>query len=308
MYKNKRIQRVHEAVRGWISGSDKEEEDSEYPSLTRKYYLNEFDLHIAENNLHLAMVSLHMSDGNRFINRGNLEVLDGRVEKGVGFWTSGLWIEYLDWVWCWNRFVMPPHLQHTFSPRFGILHLMQAFLLRQHDIFKGAALIYSFQDGLENFEDWMTQDYFNNTYNNMDVFYLLGKLGMAAEWMPTVQEIEKDLDGHFGEYALLLTAQGSDLREAVHSLCEEHLYEHSKKGREDTVWGLFPLRICTFLKLAGHDVATFSAVHELMSIQASWLGLDKPIQLEDPYAIRALGELRARSLNIPHPPELSNGG
>lgn len=294
-------------VRDWLASRDKDE-SSQFPELTEKHYLDRFDVSIADNELHLAMVSLDMSDGNRLIHRGNLAVLDGQTEQGVGCWVSGLWKKYVPWVWYWNGYAMPPHQIENFGPDFGILHLMQAYLLSQHEIVKGAALIYSFQDGLENYEDWMTQDYFNSTYNNMDVFYLLGKLGMAAEWMPTLSEIERDIDTHFGDYALLLTAQGSELEEAIHSLCEEHLYEHSKKGREDTVWGLFPLRICTFLRLAGHDITTFSTAHELMSIQSSWLALDKPSKLEDPYTIRAFAALRARGLDIPHAPDFSDGG
>lgn len=290
MYKNKRIQRVHSATKEWVERSFTyyKYEDK------RREFEEKFNEAYEKGNINSALVELSLGDGAHLKNHGNLRILDHDFIGGLEYWLADIWRQYLWSVYDWNRGILRPKKDAPLSEPFGVHKLCKAYLLKQHEIVSGTAKIYAFQDGQEGYEDWMSHDYFDRTRNPIDGIYLIQKLGFRAPGMLSVEEIENDMEEYFGEYGELLTSKGEDLKEVVHSLCEEHLFEHSKKGREDTVWGLFPIRICTFLSLAGHDIKEFADVHELMSIQAGWLSRVDLAELRDPYVARAAGAMKSR--------------
>lgn len=204
----------------------------------------------------------------------------GRVDDGVHELISVVWSEYLKGLWRHNGF-------HTgafedYSDCLGIGYFLTAYLLNQQPIVEGAAKIYlSCEDGdeLDSFLSGHLDNRDELVGSKWDLLCFLKAFGHDVAHL--IHD-EGDMVEAMGDYAAFLDPDKDMIGGVLYGLCEAHVYACSTKNRENTQWGLFPVRILAYMKLSGLRMADYADVHPLLSMPTCQMDFSRQLELDNP--------------------------
>lgn len=216
------------------------------------------------------------------------DVLSGMAETGTQEMVSYLWVKYLDGVCRHNGF--HAGTVHSNGDELGIGGFLAAYLLGQEVILSGAATMYlacEHDDNLENFLGWGLS--LEAAGSQWDLLYFLRAFGHDISHL--VRD-ENYIEEGIGDFAELLQSNPDRIREVLYELCEAHVYACSKKNEEETQWGLFPVKLLAYMKLAGLAPADYADLHPLLALPTCQLDFTRQYELTDPLILdlRSLAE------------------
>lgn len=270
-----RIARIQSAIEKWIELGDvhgRAARISAAETLVRQAVL--------ERNLSQAQIELDMGWSANYHHKALSALLSGRTDEGVHQWVAVVWSEYLNALWRHNGFHAGPF--EAYSDCLGIGYFLTAYLLNQQPIVEGAAKIYlSCEDGddLDSFLSGHLDNRDELVGSKWDLLYFLKALGHDIS--PLVHD-EAYIQEAMGDYAEFINPDKSRIREVLYELCDAHVYACSTKNRENTMWGLFPVKILAYMKLAGLSVTDYADVHPLLALPTCQLDFSRQYELTDP--------------------------
>lgn len=209
--------------------------------------------------------------------------LSGQVDAGVQDMVAAVWTAYLDSLYCWNGF--RAGAVHQRFEQLGIGRLLAAYVLGQQPVLGGVARMYLACEDSDDLDFFLSENIHNIddiAGSKWDLLYLLKSLGYDIGHL--IHD-EAYLAEGLGDYAEFIRPDKGRISEVLYQLCDAHVYACSTKNKEDTLWGLFPVRILAHMKLAGLVVADYADVHPLLALPTCQVDFNRKYELTDPLIV-----------------------
>lgn len=200
--------------------------------------------------------------------------------------------------WIWRMYMLQLHASsdevgmpvsvERMDSEFSAVDLFAAYILGQEGMLSGMARIYSAFEELDSLHAFASaKDGRCAEWASLDIYLLLNKTGIPVpECMSEYSMDAEYLDENLDAYGRLLFASGEEVKSLLSDLCEEHVMACSRKNREDVFWGLFPVRLLAYMKMAGLDPRKYSDAHPLLALPTCQIDLWGKYELQDEVVIR----------------------
>lgn len=207
-------------------------------------------------------------------------ILSGRQDDGVHNFISVIWFEYLESLWVHNGF--HAGTVESYSDTLGIGYFLTAYLFNQKTIVEGATEIYLACEDGDDLDSFLSHHLDNRDElvgSKWDLLYFLKALGHDISHL--VHD-ESYIQEALSDYAEFINPDKSRFCEVLYELCDAHVYACSTKNREVTTWGLFPVKLLAYMKIAGLSMADYADVHPLLALPTCQLDFSRNYELTHP--------------------------
>lgn len=235
---------------------------------------------ISERNPFKARIELNMGWTIHHHHKALSALLSGRTDEGIHTLTAVVWNRYLNALWRHNGFHNGSF--ETYSDCLGIGYFLTAYLFNQQPIVEGAVQLYLAREDGDDLDDFLSGDLDNRDElvgSKWDLLYFLKALDHDIS--PLVHD-EDYIQEALGDYAEFISPDKSRIREVLYELCDAHIYACSTKNREVTTWGLFPVKLLAYMKMAGLSMADYADVHPLLALPTCQLDFSRNYELTNP--------------------------